>query len=50
VNFADGARSFFDAVFLYGQLDKRLASPLKSDSGKRSSSRLPRDVPNAKRK
>jgi hypothetical protein len=49
VNFADGARSFFDAVFLYEQLDKRLESPLKSDSSKRSSSRLPRRVRDAKR-
>lgn len=37
VNFADGARSFFDAAFLYEQLDKRLKTPLKRDSSKRSS-------------
>jgi hypothetical protein len=50
VNFADGARSFFDAVFLYEQLDKRLRSSLKSDSRKRSSARVPRLVPDAKPK
>jgi len=37
VNFADGARSFFDADFLYQQLEKRLDPPLKSDLSKRSS-------------
>jgi hypothetical protein len=50
VNFADGATSFFDAVFLYKQLDKRVKSPLKSDSSKRSSVRSSRYVRNPKRK
>jgi hypothetical protein len=31
VNFTDGARSFFEADFLYEQMDKRLGPPLKSD-------------------
>jgi hypothetical protein len=47
VNFADGARSFFGADFLYEQMDKRLGSPLKSDLSKRSSVhplRRPRDT------
>ena len=47
VNFADGARSFFEADFLYEQMDKRLGSPLKSDLSKRSSVRplrRPRDT------
>jgi hypothetical protein len=48
VNFADGARSFFDAVFLYEQLDKRLRSSLKSGSRKRSSARVLRQVPDPK--
>jgi hypothetical protein len=50
VNFADGARSFFDAVFLYEQLDKRLKTPLKRDSSKRSSIGSPRHVGDPKRK
>ena len=50
VNFADGASSFFDAVFLYGQLDKRLKAPLKSDSSEGSVVRSPRDVRDPKRK
>jgi hypothetical protein len=50
VNFADGARSFFDAAFLYEQLDKRLELPLKSDSSKRSSIRSPRPVCDPQRK
>ena len=29
VNFADGARSFFEADFLYEQMEKRLDPPLK---------------------
>ena len=37
VNFADGTRSFFDADFLYEQLEKRLDRPSKSDLSKRSS-------------
>jgi hypothetical protein len=39
VNFADGARSFFDADFLYEQLGKRLKPPVKSDLSNRSSVR-----------
>jgi len=39
VNFADGTRSFFDADFLYDQLQKRLDPPLKSDLSNRSSVR-----------
>jgi hypothetical protein len=50
VNFADGARSFFDAVFLYEQLDKRLESPLKSDSREHSPVRPPRHVREPKRR
>jgi hypothetical protein len=47
VNFADGARSFFEVDFLYEQMDKRLGPPLKSDLSKRSSVRPlrpPRDM------
>jgi hypothetical protein len=47
VNFADGTRSFFEADFLYEQMDKRLGSTLKSDLSKRSSVRplrRPRDT------
>jgi hypothetical protein len=50
VNFADGARSFFDAAFLYDQLDKRLESPPKSESSKRSSARPPLHVRGTKHK
>jgi len=50
VNFADGVRSFFDAVFLYEQLDKRLKSRLKTNSRKRSSARHPHPVSGMKRK
>jgi hypothetical protein len=50
VNFEDGVRSLFDADFLYVQLDKRLKPSLKTNPGKRSSARPPRDVDNKKRR
>jgi hypothetical protein len=50
VNFADGTRSFFEAGFLYGQMDKRLGAPTKSDLSKRSSVRPLRRPRDSKRK
>jgi CCR4-NOT transcriptional regulation complex NOT5 subunit len=56
VNFADGARSFFGADFLYEQMEKRLDPPLKndpplkSDLSKHSSVRLLRHPRDTKRK
>ena len=50
VNFADGNSSFFDADFLYEQMDKRLGPPLESDLSKRPSIRSLRRPRNIKRK
>jgi hypothetical protein len=50
VNFADGTRSFFDADFLYEQLEKRLDRPSKSDLSKRSSIQRLRPARDPKRR
>jgi len=40
VTFAEGVVSFFDAAFLYGQLDKRVEPPIPDTPGNRSPSDL----------